>query len=103
MEKCKGCVADVLGICQGDFCRAEREALIEEAERRARQLGHALSDFVKSKGCPVWRARCIHCDEPVAINLDPAPGEAAIYGEAVETGCAATAGRPHGTNTGKAD
>ena len=101
MEKCKGCVADVLGACQEDFCRPEREALAEEAERRARNLGHVLGDFVKSKGCPVWQALCIHCNKPVIIDLDPAPGQADIYGEAVVTACVDTGSRPDGANTGQ--
>lgn len=102
MERCKGCVAELLGACREDFCRAEREALIEEAERRARQHGHALGEFVKSKGCPVWRALCIHCGKPVLINLDPVPGEADIYGEALFANCPTTRGRSKAAKTDEA-
>jgi len=87
MERCRDCVADLLGACRGEFCRIEREALIEEAERRARQHGHILGEFVKQEGCPVWQAQCIHCGQPVAICIDPRPGEEDIEGEAIFFKC----------------
>ena len=89
MEKCRACVADLLGACHEDFCRTEREALAEEAERRATQHGHTLGEFVKSKGCPVWQAQCIHCGKSAVICIDPMPGEADIDGEAVSARCPA--------------
>jgi len=91
MERCKGCVADVLGLCQGDYCRPERDALIENAEERAGERGHVLGAFGKLEGCPVWRAACLRCGQAVVINLDPRPGEADISGEALVSDCSENA------------
>ena len=87
MEECKGCVADVLGACQGDFCRLERDALVENAQRLATLQGHVLGEFVKSEGCPVWQAVCARCGNTAIINIDPVPGEADLSGEALFAPC----------------
>jgi hypothetical protein len=70
-----------------DYCRTERELLIEQARQFAEQRGHSLSDFVKEKRRPVWRATCIHCGLLAGINLDPSSNETDVYGEAVTAQC----------------
>jgi len=87
MRKCKNCVVWLLGVCGMDYCRQEREVLIEQAQRFADQRGHTLTEFVKVKGYAIWQARCVRCDWPAAINLDPPPNEPDIYGKAVTTNC----------------
>jgi hypothetical protein len=84
---CKDCVVWLLTGCRTDFCRPEREWLVEEARQSAEQRGHTLIEFVKLKGRPIWQARCTHCGRLVAINLDPSPNESCIYGEAVTVNC----------------
>ena len=87
--KCKNCVVGLLGTCH-DYCRPEREGLIEEAQRRAEQLGHVLAGFVKVKDYAIWEARCERCGRVAAIALDPPLNEPDVYGEAVVARCTAT-------------
>jgi hypothetical protein len=88
MITCKNCVVGLFGMCHNmEFCRLEREILMEQAQQSAEQRGHTLAEFVKVKGCAIWQAQCIRCDWLAAINLDPPPNEADIYGEAVTTAC----------------
>jgi len=88
---CKGCVVPLLTVCK-DYCREERESLIEGANCTAERLGHALGEYVHVEGFPIWQARCQRCGRLVVINLDPAPGELAISGEAVAVKCSADDG-----------
>lgn len=81
----------LLTVCR-DYCREEREALIEGANHTAEELGHALGVYVHVEGFPIWQARCQTCGCLVVINLDPAPGEVAISGEAVAVECSADKG-----------
>lgn len=87
MAKCKNCVVGLFGACGPDYCSAEREGLIEEAQQSAGQHGHALTAFVKVKDYPIWKAECIRCGRSAAINLDPAQGEPDVYGEAATVDC----------------
>ncbi len=85
---CKDCVAWLLGGCgTGEYCRPEAECFMEEARQSAEQSGHILAEFVHKKGWPVWEARCTRCGQLAGINLDPSPGEACLYGEALTAGC----------------
>ena len=86
MAKCKNCVVGLLGPCN-DYCQPEREGLIEEARRRAGQLGHVLAEFVKVKDYAIWEARCERCGRVAAITLDPPLNEPDVYGEAVVARC----------------
>jgi predicted molibdopterin-dependent oxidoreductase YjgC len=86
-KRCKDCVVGLLGACGLDYCRQEREALIEEALLSAEARGHALSEFVKVQDHPIWEARCVHCGQLAAVCLDPAPNEPDVYGEALTTDC----------------
>jgi hypothetical protein len=90
MKKCKNCVVALFGACGIDYCYAEREGLIEEAQRSAEQHGHSLGEFVKVPDHPIWQARCVRCGQLVAINLDPAPNEPDVYGEAASVACPVT-------------
>ena len=87
MGKCKNCLVGLFGGCRLDYCSAEREGLIEEAEQSAERHGHALAAFIKVRDYPIWQARCIRCGRSAAINLDPAQGEPDVYGEAVTADC----------------
>jgi hypothetical protein len=87
---CKDCVVWLLSGCRTDFCLPEREPLMEKARQSAEQGGHTLTEFVKLKGRPIWQARCARCGWLAAINLDPSPNEACIYGEAVVVSCRET-------------
>ena len=87
MAECKNCVVGVLGACSFEYCRTEREILLEEVLELATALGHRLSEFDKVKDYPVWQARCIYCGQLVAINLDPRPGESEITGGASSARC----------------
>ncbi len=87
-NKCKDCVAWLLGGCgTAEYCRPERECLIEEARQLAEGGGHALAEFVHMKGRPVWQAECTRCGQLVGINLDPAPDEPCVYGEVLTAAC----------------
>jgi hypothetical protein len=87
MIKCKNCVVGLLGVCSEDYCRQEREVLIEQAQQAAEQGGHTLTEFIKVKDYAIWQARCVGCNWLAAINLNPPPNEADVYGEAVTTAC----------------
>lgn len=87
MKKCKNCVVGLFGACGIDYCYAEREGLIEEAQRSAEGRGHSLAEFVKVPDDPIWQAWCVRCGQLVAINLDPAPNEPDVYGEAASVTC----------------
>jgi len=86
MNKCKGCTAALFGPCH-DYCRAEREGLIEEAQRLAAQGGHALGTFEHIVGYPTWVARCAQCGRMVTATLDPQPGQSVLSGAALEESC----------------
>lgn len=86
--RCKHCVVGLFGACAGEYCAAERAGLVEQAQLAAQEHGHELGEFVQLKCRPDWEARCTRCGKVVGIRLDPAPGEADLYGEAVREGCA---------------
>jgi len=88
MGPCQDCVASLLGVCRGDFCQAERTALVERAERAAAQLDHDLGAFDKVDGQPRWRSECRNCGLVVAISIDPEPGQPAMWGKALSASCA---------------
>lgn len=88
MKKCKGCTAALFGPCH-DYCQAEREGLIEEAQRLATQGGHILGAFEHVEGYALWVARCAQCGRTAVVGLDPEPGQQALSGEALEKGCGA--------------
>ena len=85
MRRCKRCVVGLFGACSADYCFAERQGLIEEAERLA--ASHALGPFVKVRGSPVWASSCARCGRTATIALDPAPRAPEVYGEAVDAPC----------------
>ena len=87
MPSCKDCVAiGLLGICD-DYCREEREPLMDEARQSAEQHGHTLTEFDKVKGYAIWQAKCVRCGQLAAVNLDPPPNGADVYGEATTAVC----------------
>ena len=88
MGTCRDCVASLLGVCRGDFCQAERTALVKRAERAVAPLDHELGDFEKVDGQPKWRSKCRYCGLWVAITIDPEPGQPAIWGKALSDSCA---------------
>ncbi|NIV30725.1 MAG: hypothetical protein GWN58_14865 [Anaerolineae bacterium] len=90
MKRCKNCVVGLFGACGIDYCRSEREGLIEQAQRSAEGRGHSLAEFVKVPDYPIWQARCVRCGQLAAINLDPAPNEPDVYGEAASVRCPVT-------------
>ncbi len=87
MSLCRDCAVGLLGACNGDYCRAEREPLLEEAQLLAEQHAHVLTDWAKQKGVPVWQACGQRCGRGATINLDPAPGEFALEGNAITQDC----------------
>lgn len=95
MPKCKNCVVGLFGVCSEDFCRPEREGLVEEAQRSAEQHGHTLTEFVKIEDYPIWQARCVRCGQLAAINLDPLPNEPDVTGEALTVNCPEVDGARH--------
>ena len=90
MRRCRDCVTGLLWACGADYCYQERQGLIEEARWQAEQRGHKLATFVKDRDVPQWRARCTGCGQEAVIRLDPAPGQADVYGSAVRTDCTPT-------------
>jgi len=94
--RCKECVVGHLGACAGDYCRTEREALIEWATGLAQEKGHHLGDFIKLKGESVWEARCLHCGGSLFISLSPEPGQPDVYGQATTQSCPSDDERPTG-------
>jgi hypothetical protein len=88
MKRCKDCVVGLFGACAPDYCRQERQGLIENAQWFAEQRGHVLSEFIKTSGQPVWQAQCVTCGLVVSVCLDPAPGEPDVHGEGLEIDCA---------------
>jgi hypothetical protein len=96
MAECKNCVVGILGVCSFEYCRTEREVLLEQALELTGQGGHTLSEFVKVKGYPIWQAHCLHCRQSVAINLDPRPGERDVSGRAISAPCPGPASVPEG-------
>lgn len=89
MNRCKNCTVGLFGACRPDYCRQERQGLIEDALWAAEERGHILSAFAKVKRRPIWEARCICCGQLAAVCLDPGPGEPDVYGQALETICMA--------------
>lgn len=90
MRKCRDCVGGLFGACRPDHCLAERQGLIEEAQRSAAEHGHRLGEFVKLDDVAVWEARCLHCEKIAGIRLDPNPGEPDLYGEVLVSACSGT-------------
>ena len=86
-KRCRDCVVGLLGACGADYCRSERQSLIEDARWTAEGRGHQLDPFEKLDGQAVWQARCVRCGRGVTVRLDPAPGERDLAGEAVEVNC----------------
>jgi hypothetical protein len=93
-KSCKDCVVRIFGACRGEYCQPERIGLSEQAEREAAARGHVLGSFKKMRHYPIWQARCKQCGRIVAYTLDPAPGEPAIYGEALTVTCPKSAPQP---------
>lgn len=87
MGKCKDCVAGLLGPCEGDLCRHEREALVEQARCRAEENGHALGEFSKVRDYAVWEARCERCACVATVRLDPSVGQESVCGDALCLAC----------------
>ena len=101
MGKCKDCVVGLFGSCgrNADYCRLERETLMEEARLLAKEHGHVLGEFVQVKELSIWQAHCAQCDQLAFIDIDPAVDNPPIYGEATTVRCPAAEeiGLPGGT------
>ena len=95
MRRCRGCVVGLFGACGIDYCFAERQGLIEEAEQLAAEGAHALGPFVKVRGKPLWTSSCARCGRAATITLDPAPGAPEVYGDAVRAPCPVASSSPH--------
>ena len=87
MTRCRECTVGLLGACRLDYCQAEREPLIDQAQQTAEAYGHSLTGFAKVKDHPIWQATCSLCGQVAAINLDPPAGDPDVYGEAVASPC----------------
>ncbi|MCJ7736130.1 MAG: hypothetical protein MUQ10_02290 [Anaerolineae bacterium] len=88
MASCKECVAGRFGLCHsGEYCRVEREVLVEEAVRIVEERAHVMGECVKVKGCSQWVLRCELCGRSVLLDLNPAPGEPDISGDALAEDC----------------
>ncbi len=90
MGLCKECVAFHLGACRNlDYCRQERQALMEEAYQSVQAHGHSeLSPFVRwREGYSIFEAHCLACGMVVRIDVNPAPGECELCGEALSQDC----------------
>ncbi len=85
MGSCRKCSVWHLGVCTDmDYCRAERESLMEGAQQLAEQRGHALTAFVRvEQGLSIFQCQCMHCGKTVVIDVNPDPGEKDMYGEAL--------------------
>jgi len=90
MGLCNECVAFQLGACRDlEYCRQEREALIEQAYQQAREHGHAeLGDFVLwRQGYSIFEAHCLTCGMVVRIDVNPTVGEPDLSGDALFLDC----------------
>ncbi len=85
MGSCRRCSAWHLGVCRDrNYCRAERESLMEGAQKLAEQRGHTLTEFVwVEQLLSILQSQCIHCGKTVVIDVNPGPGEKDMYGEAL--------------------
>ena len=77
----------LLGACGDDYCRPERQGLIEDAQWTAEGRGHQLAPFAKLEKQSAWRSRCVVCGLGVTVRLDPGPGERDLGGKALEVDC----------------
>ena len=89
MGSCRNCSAWHFGVCRDlNYCRAERESLMEGAQQLAEQRGHTLTEFARVElGLSIFQSQCIHCGETVIIDVNPGPGEKDMYGVALTTYC----------------
>ena len=88
-RRCKDCVAGLFGACGVDYCRPERQGLIEDAQWTAAGRGHQLEAFAKLDGQAAWQSRCAVCGLEVTVRLDPAPGQQDLAGKVLEVDCVA--------------
>jgi hypothetical protein len=89
MGTCTECIAWQFGACRDkSYCLAERESLIEQAVARAAEHGHAPGEFSRRReGYSVFQAHCTRCSRVVAVDVNPAPGEPDVFGEALTVDC----------------
>ena len=89
MGLCRDCAAFQLGACRRlDYCRQEREPLMEEARQLAQARGHDLGEFaIRQDGHSIFEARCMQCGRTVSIDVNPGPGERDVSGDAVIMDC----------------
>ena len=88
MAKCKNCTVSIFGMCHHDtFCQPERKPFYTQAREAAQRQGHTLGEFAKQEGVATWRAQCVRCGLSAGINLNPAPGEQPVFGDALTTPC----------------
>ena len=88
-KRCRNCVAGLFGACGDDYCRPERQGLIDGAQWTAEGRGHRLEDFAKLDGQAIWQSRCVTCGRGITVRLDPVPGEQDLAGDALEVDCVA--------------
>jgi hypothetical protein len=78
-----------MGACRNtDYCKDEREALAEEALAQARARGHDPGHLTRlQKGLSVFQTFCARCGRSLGIDVNPAPGELSVFGDALTTDC----------------
>ena len=88
MPVCKDCVVGLFVTCHNEeYCRQEKDALIEQAQEAAESEGHSLAKFTKRRQVAIWHARCVQCGQVATVCLSPSPGEPDVRGEAVSGVC----------------
>lgn len=89
MGSCRECPVWQFGVCRDrNYCRAEREALMEVAQRLAEQRGHSLTEFARIEhDSSIFACECIDCGKKVAVDTNPGPDEKDMYGEALTGNC----------------
>ncbi|GEM_PF-2344740 len=94
MGRCRDCVVGLFGACgrNADYCRLERETLMDQARSVAGRQGHTLGEFVQVQGYSVWQAQCLECGQSALIDIEPATDSPAVYGEATANRCPAAGG-----------